>query len=90
MKNLNLFKELEELTYKGKSPLDAEVSLYDYLGQASGKELGRDVYRVAVSKNEPVSARDIETPNYTGKVMLYRREFLKEYFKSIREEYIIK
>lgn len=84
MENSKLFVELEELTYKGKSPLDAEVSLYDYLGQAAGKELGKDVYRVAISKNEPVSTRDVETPNYSGKVMLYRREFLKEYFDGKR------
>jgi hypothetical protein len=86
MENIKLFEELEELTFKGKSPLDAEVSLYDYLGQAAGKELGKDVYRVATSKKEPVSTRDVKTPNYTGKVMLYRREFLKEYFDEKRSK----
>tara|TARA_B110000977_G_C10838171_1_gene400864 strand:+ start:297 stop:557 length:261 start_codon:yes stop_codon:yes gene_type:complete len=85
MENLKLKQELKELRYGGKSPLDAEVSLYDYLGHAAGTELGKDVYKKAMEVNEPVSTRDVETPNYRGKVMLYRKQFLKEYFKMVTD-----
>ena len=84
MENLKLQEELNQLKYKGLSPLDATVSLYEYLNEAAGPELGKDVYKQALSKNEPVGARDVVTRNYCGKVMLYRREFLKEYFDAER------
>ena len=84
MENIQLQKELEELNFGGKSPLDATTSLYDYLGQAAGPALGKDVYRVALESKEPVSTREVNTKYYNGKVMLYRKEFLKEYFDGKR------
>ena len=84
MENIKLQQELEQLKYAGKSPLDATTSLYDYLGEAAGPELGKDVYKVALKMKEPVSTREVETTYYNGKVMLYRKEFLKEYFDGKR------
>lgn len=84
MENIKLQQELAELKFDGKSPLDATTSLYDYLGQAAGLALGKDVYKVALEMKEPVSTREVETPYYNGKVMLYRKEFLKEYFDGKR------
>ena len=84
MENLKLKQELEDLKFNGLSPLDATVSLYDYLGQKAGPELGKDVYKSAVREKEPVDIREISNKAYTGKVMLYRKEFLKEYFDAKR------
>ncbi len=84
MENLKLKQELEDLKFNGLSPLDATVSLYEYLGQAAGPELGKDAYKEALNRKEPVGTRDVQTSNYTGKVMLYRKEFLKEYFDAKR------
>jgi hypothetical protein len=56
------------------------MSLYDYLGRAAGMELGMEVCKVAVELKETIQEREISNPKYTGKVHLYRREFLDEYF----------
>ena len=61
----------------------ATVSLFDHLGYPAGTELGRAVHRVAKREKEPVSIREVKTKTYTGKVMLYRKEFLTEYFKNV-------
>lgn len=58
------------------------ISLYDYLGYAAGTQLGDEVYRAATKAKEKVGTREISNTRYKGKVMLYRREFLKEYFKT--------
>lgn len=56
------------------------MSLYDYLGRAAGMELGKQVCETAVALKETIKEREISNPKYTGKVKLYRREFLDEYF----------
>ena len=56
------------------------MSLYDYLGRAAGMELGQQVCKTAVELKETIQEREISNPKYTGKVHLYRREFLDEYF----------
>ena len=84
MENTKLQQELAELKFDGNSPLDATYSLYDYLGQAAGVALGKDVYDTAKIAKEPVATREVDTPHYRGKVMLYRKEFLKEYFDAKR------
>jgi hypothetical protein len=58
------------------------MSLYDYLGHAAGKELGDQVYKTAVRLKEKVDTRWVDTRTYRGKVMLYRRGFLQEYFEK--------
>jgi hypothetical protein len=62
------------------------MSLYDYLGRAAGSELGKQVAETAVKLKETIKEQDVSNPKYTGKVLLYRREFLDEYFgKKIYE-----
>jgi hypothetical protein len=58
------------------------VSLYDYLGHAAGTDLGARVYQASIRLKEQVETRQVSTKTYTGKVMLYRKQFLKEYFQS--------
>tara|TARA_R110002050_G_scaffold35588_4_gene89242 strand:- start:96 stop:362 length:267 start_codon:yes stop_codon:yes gene_type:complete len=84
MENIKLQEELANLKFNGKTVLDATYSLFDYLGQKAGPELGKDVYKTALREKEPVGIREISNKSYTGKVMLYRKEFLKEYFDAKR------
>jgi hypothetical protein len=56
------------------------MSLYEYLGHAAGSELGKEVATTAVALRETIQEQDVSNPKYTGKVKLYRREFLDEYF----------
>lgn len=56
------------------------MSLYDYLGRAAGSELGKQVAETAKKLQETIQEREVSNPKYTGKVLLYRREFLDEYF----------
>ena len=65
---------------KTNDDLPYMMSLYDYLGHAAGQELGKQVCDTAVALKETIKEREIENPKYTGKVHLYRREFLDEYF----------
>jgi hypothetical protein len=63
---------------EGKKPY--MMSLYDYLGRAAGSELGKQVADTAVKLKETIEKRHVSNPSYTGEVLLYRREFLDEYF----------
>lgn len=56
------------------------MSLYEYLGRAAGPELGKQVADTAVKLRETIQEQEVSNPKYTGKVKLYRREFLDEYF----------
>ena len=56
------------------------ISLYDYLGHAGGKELGIKLAKFAKSKNAKVETREVSNPKYTGKVMLYEKSLLDEFF----------
>lgn len=57
------------------------VSLFDYLGYPARPALGKRVADYAKMKKAKHSEREVSTKNYTGKVMLYEREFLDEFFK---------
>ena len=57
------------------------VSLYDYLGRAAGSELGKQVADYASLKKAKFETREVSNPRYTGKVMLYERTLLDEFFK---------
>jgi hypothetical protein len=71
--------------YQMEIELEPEmVSLFDYLGHAAGASLGAAVYQVARRTREKVDTREVVTKTYKGKVMLYRKAFLTEYFKSKR------
>ena len=58
------------------------LSLYDYPGYAAGKTLGQAVYKYAAEQKTPVSTREVSTRTYNGKVMLYTKSFLDEFFKN--------
>jgi hypothetical protein len=58
------------------------TSLFDYLGRAAGAELGGQVYATAKRLKETVESRIVETKNYRGQVMVYRKAFLEEYFEN--------
>lgn len=62
------------------------ISLYDYLGQAAGSRLGKQVADYAAKKRVPHQVRYVSNPKYSGEIMLYPPEFLEEYFT--REEEI--
>jgi len=57
------------------------ISLYDYLGKAAGSELGKQVNAYAYIRQVETGWRYIENPVYKGKVALYTREFLNEFFR---------
>ena len=58
------------------------LSLFDFLGYPAGKNLGESVYNYAVQQKTPVSTRQVSTRTYTGKVMLYPKPFLREFFSN--------
>jgi len=68
--------------YQKEVKEEPTVSLFDYLGYPAGARLGADVYEVARRTREEVQTRIIETKLYKGKVMVYRKVFLDEYFKA--------
>jgi hypothetical protein len=58
------------------------LSLYDFLGKASGKKLGTEVKAEADKMGVPFQIREISNPKYEGKVLLYPRDFLEFYFRE--------
>lgn len=58
------------------------VSLFDYLGYAAGARLGKQVAEAAVRCNEKIAKKAISTRTYTGDILMYRPQFLKEFFNS--------
>lgn len=60
------------------------ISLYDYLGYAAGSQLGKEVATVATKAKEKIGRRVVRNTRYKGEVLLYRREFLQEYFSTKR------
>ena len=60
-------------------------SLYDYLGKAAGSDLGKAVSTAAKLANIKVTTRDVSNTKYTGKIMLYPKEFLVNYFNPNKE-----
>ena len=57
------------------------ISLYDYLGKAAGNELGKQVAAYAAVRKAKFDTRKVTNPRYIGKVMLYEKTFLDEFFK---------
>jgi len=56
------------------------LSLFDYLGQPAGKELGAQVAAYAKIRKASYSSRYVTNPKYSGPVLLYTKEFLDECF----------
>ena len=61
------------------------LSLYDFLGRP-GKELGKSVYEHAKKQGIKTETKEITNPKYTGKVMMYPKDFLEDYFSSMQTE----
>ena len=57
------------------------ISLFDYLGKAAGPALGDRVNTYSQIHKQPFKQREISNPAYTGKVFLYKKSFLDEFFK---------
>ena len=64
------------------STQDNYVSLFDYLGKASGGELGKQVFQAAKKARIRMQTREVSNPKYTGKIMLYPKPFLEQHFKE--------
>jgi len=58
------------------------LSLYDYLGHAAGKELGKEVATAAMEAGIRLETREVSNPKYTGIVHLYPKNFLDFYFRE--------
>ena len=58
------------------------LSLYDFLGKPAGFELGGQVAKAAHTQKIETQEREISNPKYTGKVHLYPKDFLENYFKK--------
>jgi len=57
------------------------LSLYDYLKRPAGGELGREVAQAASKAGVKLQTREVSTPNYTGIVYLYPKDFLDFHFR---------
>lgn len=58
------------------------LSLYDYLNRAAGSELGKKVAAEAGRQNIPIETKEISNPSYQGKILMYPKQFLDNYFDS--------
>ena len=57
------------------------LSLYDYLGKAAGRDLGKQVYQFAQSNKIKVTEKHVSNPVYSGKILMYPKSFLDDYFQ---------
>jgi hypothetical protein len=58
------------------------MSLYDYLGKPAGSDLGEQVFRAASVSRIPVKTKEVTTPKYKGKIMMYPENWLIGYFST--------
>ena len=61
------------------------MSLYDYLGRPAGSELGQQVAAAAAQNRVKFETREVSTNTYTGKIMLYPKNFLDNFFNGVNE-----
>ena len=61
------------------------MSLYDYLGRPAGSELGQQVAAAAAQNKIKFETRDVNTKTYNGKIMLYPKLFLDQFFSGVNE-----
>jgi hypothetical protein len=60
---------------------DSYISLYDYLGKAAGVELGKQVHEYSRIKKIKPQIREVSNIKYKGKVMLYPKSLIQEFFQ---------
>jgi len=58
------------------------MSLYDYLGKPASSNLGEQVFRAASVSRIPVKTKEVTTPKYKGKIMMYPENWLIGYFST--------
>lgn len=58
------------------------ISLYDYLGRAAGSTLGKEVAAAATLEKVKYGEKFVTTRTYTGKILMYPKEWLDQYFKN--------
>ena len=61
------------------------ISLFEYLRKPAGSSLGDKVYKAAKkskTSKTTITTREVHTKTYSGKVMLYPKEFLDEFFNE--------
>ncbi len=56
------------------------LSLYEYLHKAAGPELGKKVAAAAAEEGVTIEQKQIQNPKYEGKILMYPKEFLDNYF----------
>ena len=61
------------------------MSLFDYLGRPAGSELGQRVAAAASQNKIKFETREVSTNTYTGKIMLYPKSFLDQFFGGVNE-----
>jgi hypothetical protein len=61
------------------------ISLYDYLGEAAGSILGKQVAEYAKAKNVIPQKRYVSNKKYQGDVLLYPPTFLDDFFEACDE-----
>ena len=66
------------------------VSLFDFLNKPAGSILGKQVAEAAVKHGVKIENRYVETRTYQGKIKLYPRDFLEDYFGTYWSERKIK
>ena len=53
------------------------LSLYEFLGKPAGGPLGKEVWDAASKQGIKAQSREVSNPKFTGKVLLYPKEFLE-------------
>jgi hypothetical protein len=61
---------------------DRFITLYNYLGKAAGRKLGKTVCMEAVRLKEPIKEIPVSNSTYEGDVHAYRESFLNTYFEK--------
>jgi len=61
---------------------DEMMSLYDYLRKPAGAELGKQVEAAARLLGVDSTYKEVTTRNYSGKIRMYPKSFLEQYFNS--------
>lgn len=67
--------------------MEEMLSLYDYLHKAAGPQLGKEVYIAAVTNNIPTAIKTVSNPVYSGKIQMYPKSFLDNYFNKTTQNY---
>jgi hypothetical protein len=65
---------------------DEMMSLYEYLGHAAGSDLGKRVSEAAMLHGARIEERQVDTRTYSGRILMYPKDFLQAYFNNTLPE----